>query len=346
MRSPEIELLLCCGPRTSRSSEEATTAEMQRVLPKIDWKTMITLALRHNMVPVLHHSLKRYGLDKLPEQVQRWLQQQQRMTAMESLLLTQELGRVLKGLLADGIPALPYKGAVLASRGYGDLSWRRFSDLDFLVNEADYGRAGEWLLAQGYRQGTMKFSWASNFVYGPSNINVDLHQQLAQPYFPFRLEFQALWQRQQTLTVAGQSLAVLSVEDALLVLCVQLAKDAHHYQRQLIKVCDIAAMLQTQTFDWAVVGQRACQFGSPRLLWLGLWLAHSLFDAPVPEGVWRQVQLDRLVRTYGGLVSQDLLAQESQSRGWLGMVLRGLLLVEPVQPWRLTVGYAGRSVMH
>jgi len=43
------------------------------------------------------------------------------------------------------LPAIPYKGPVLAESAYGDVALRNFGDLDFLISPVDFGQAKQAL---------------------------------------------------------------------------------------------------------------------------------------------------------------------------------------------------------
>src|SRR5208282_2899895 len=66
------------------------------------------------------------------------------------LRLTAELFRLLDLLERHAIPALPFKGPVLASALYGDLAMRESCDLDVLVRSSDLAGAKRAMLASGY----------------------------------------------------------------------------------------------------------------------------------------------------------------------------------------------------
>ena len=56
-------------------------------------------------------------------------------TTMSNLYLTQEMLKLLSAFRKKGIPAIPYKGPVLAQAVYGNVGLRQFGDLDITVPE-------------------------------------------------------------------------------------------------------------------------------------------------------------------------------------------------------------------
>ena len=65
--------------------------------------------------------------------------------------MTGELLRLLTLFESAGIPAIPYKGPLLASLVYGKIARRQFCDLDILVRKRGFPKARRLLLSQDYR---------------------------------------------------------------------------------------------------------------------------------------------------------------------------------------------------
>jgi hypothetical protein len=61
-------------------------------------------------------------------------------------------------------------------------------------------------------------------------------------------------------------------------------------------VLDIAKLATAQEVDWTLVTRIAAKMESKRVLLLGLYLAHDLFDAPLPERLLEEIARDRTVQ--------------------------------------------------
>lgn len=104
----------------------------------------------------------------------------------------QELARALVGrkvvgevarLLADhGIAIIPLKGILLQQLVYPDPSERRISDVDLLVQPADFSTAVAVLSAADYRPVALGRSLIEIALRAPNGVTVDLHRQLFTPY--------------------------------------------------------------------------------------------------------------------------------------------------------------------
>jgi hypothetical protein len=202
-----------------------------------------------------------------------------------NVLLTKELLTLLRLLQTHGIPALPYKGPVLATMAYGQLALRQFGDLDLLVHPRDFQRAQALFRAQGYRRG-QTYGWEVSWVDALARVCVDLHQGITPWYFPCPFDFARVWERRQPISLAGTAVATLSPEDTLLLLCVQVAKDGWDRRIRLAEICDIAAMLRAHPhLDWDQVLQEGRRWRSQRMLAFGLHLASDLLSTTLPQDV-------------------------------------------------------------
>ena len=111
-------------------------------------------------------------------------------------------------------------------------------------------------------------------------------------FFPLRLE--RLRDRLIPVAISGIPMPTLPPEDLLLVLC---AHGGRHQWERVSWICDIAQVIHTQPeLDWQPVLERAQQFHRQRSLLLGLWLAHDLLGAQLPDSVCHEIQADPIVR--------------------------------------------------
>jgi hypothetical protein len=120
---PEIELLLCCA-RTQPSPEigqQIQTLAQQ----SLDWSYLLQTAARHSVLPLLYQNLKTLCPEAVPKPVLSELRNFFHTNAAHNLFLTQELLKILKLFQDNDIPAIPFKGPVLAVSVYGN--YRHYS---------------------------------------------------------------------------------------------------------------------------------------------------------------------------------------------------------------------------
>ncbi len=256
----------------------------------IDWEGLLSMALRHGMMPLLYRHLKDCP-EAVPAPFLEKLRGLFHRNLARNLLLTEELLRLLDLLQRHGIPALPYKGPALAIQAYGNLAFRQFGDLDILVPREGIPRAKALLVSQGYspqfplseRQEAYLLSRRHNvefaFMHRQRGVHVDLHWQVAPPYM-LRLD-EGLWRQPHRVSLAGASLPAFPPETLFHVLCVHGSK---HFWERLGWLCDIAH-LATRDLDWGNLMAQSETAGGRRMLLLGLGLMEALTGPRLPEAV-------------------------------------------------------------
>jgi hypothetical protein len=249
-------------------------------------------------MPLLYQALRAAGSDAIPMAALAQLRTYYQANTTHNLFLAGELLQVLQLLDTHGIPALPFKGPVLAVSVYGKLALRQFSDLDLFVHKRDYRRARQLLIAHGY-QCIKEFDWESCLVHDTRRVAIDLHQGIVPHQFHVSFDFERVWTYRQPICLVGTTVSTLAPEDLLLVLCVQVAKDTWGTLFQpsecrydsLLKICDIAALLRARPdLDWDRVLADTRRLGAQRMLVFGLRLASELLGIALPQEVRFRVQ--------------------------------------------------------
>jgi hypothetical protein len=302
---PEAELLLCVG----RRADAETAARAERLLTEeIDWPRLLDLARRHGVEPLLHQLLQRLPAGAAPSELVEPLRRRYREISVQNLFLAGELLRIVERFRGEGISLIPCKGPLLAIAAYGDLSLRRFLDLDLLAPPEDFGRARRLLGELGYRRSLAaphEDAFLQSFgqlplVRDDGRSLVELHANLGMRGFPYRASFAELWDRRETVPLAGREIGTLRAEDLLLYLCVHGAK--HQWER-LSWICDIAAVLRSRPdLDWDHVQREAARLHCRRMLELGLCLPRVLFDVETPGAM----HSTPIVRTMAAKIERGL----------------------------------------
>lgn len=311
---PEHELVVCCA-RTQVN--EQTIAQIKTLLERgIDWDYLYRFARRHFVLSLLYLQLSTIAPASVPPEELSRLRDEYQKNAGRNLYLTNELGRILKHFESAGIEAIPYKGPALAISAYGKLHLRRFVDLDIMVRKADVLRAKELLIAQGYRCGT---PWTraqqSLLLRSQHNLTlsreqgrmiVELHWEVAPDLFATSFQAEQLWERLEPIKLNNLAVRSLSAEDLFLSLCVHGSK---HLWTRLAWICDVAELLKARRdLDWAALCAQAQFTGTERMMFLGLYLANSLFDAPLPDDLKSQVLSDKTITSLAREVSVALFS--------------------------------------
>lgn len=321
--APEVEvLLLCARLSTDREKIERTGSLLREGL---DWHCLLEMAQEHGMVPLLYRHLNDHYQDLIPAAVLDRLRKEFNRNKLCNLMLAGELVELLALFERHGIPAIPYKGPVLAASVYGNLALRKSGDLDLLLRREHVREARDLLVNRGYaplaelnrEQERIFFRFEREYwlTHKDLPIDVELQWQLMPKQFPFPLDVESLRGRLQEAQVGGTSVLTISPEDLLLILCVHGAK---HFWERLHWICDVAEVVEAYCgMDWERVIEEATARGSDRMLSLGLFLANDLLGAELPEEVLRIVHSDPVVRTLAGEVCGWLFQGVDGSRGVL-----------------------------
>jgi ribosome-associated translation inhibitor RaiA len=290
----EDELLLCYA-RTHIDNTTALRIETLQKEKNIDWKDLLQQASQQGVFLLLHQNLIINHLECMPKNIQPQLQAYSQIKTARNLFLSKKLCQILELFKNHDIQVIPFKGSVLAASVYNNLAIREFCDIDLLIKQEDFVQVKELLLAQNYKPRSELQPWGEDFASQDDKVHIDIHWQLAPSCFPYRLNFPELWQRCQTISILNQKVRTLSPEDLLLILCLQIVKDAHYRQEKLKQVCDIAELVRTSSLNWELVIQQSQNLSSERLLLFGLALAQQLLQVEIPLEIKQKIAIDRIV---------------------------------------------------
>ena len=298
----ERELLLCCA-RTNAPRERIRSILNEA---QIDWEYFFLVARRHAVVPLVYRQLK----DVAPPDKLQQFKKHSLENSARNIVLAAELCRVIKLFAEAGIEAIPYKGPILSLFAYGDLALRRFVDLDVIVRKHNVARARDVLLADNYaltkpltvEQQDLLLRTQHNLQFTKDNrrLIVELHWEVAPHLFASSVQTETLWQHLVPFEFNGMQMKTLSADDLLFSLCVH---GSRHLWERLGWICDVAELISRHDLNWATLLDRAAKADSERMFLLGLHLAETLLDAPLPLVVKRRCDADkRLTRLAANIV--------------------------------------------
>ncbi len=301
-RAEAALLLLCARTRVDSQAAEQIRALLRQDL---DWHYFRALLLRHRVTTLCYRQLRQFAREGVPAEVMADLRAAVQHVTWYSLNLLGELCRVMVHFTEHRVQAIPFKGPVLGIMAYGDPQLRLCCDLDILVPEAQFARAKELLVTQGYASGSTPVllnapESAVHHVYHHElfsrqhpQVTLELHWKVDE--CEFIRPFDPLFAQEvvDTLTVGGSDMPVFSPESLLLLLC---SHGSKHQWWHLMWVCDVAEFLRrSPQLDWQRLDTLARRTGNARVLLLGLHLAHELLDAPVPDTFLQRARASRVV---------------------------------------------------
>lgn len=283
----------------------------------LDWDYLFRTASENGIAPLLYRHLNSICLESVPTETLNRFRDYFHDNRERNLFLTGELLGLLDLFESHKIPAIAFKGPVLAASVYRNLALRQFLDLDILIHDKHVATARELLIAQGYRpQFELNDSQEAAFVRTYSaecferddgEAVVDLHWTMTSRDFGFPLEPERLWEQPEAISLGGKEVLTLSPENLLLILCVHGGK--HGWER-LGWICDIAELIRIcNAMDWRTVMDQARALKSERMLFLGLYLASDLLGAPLPEEIGVRVHSDPAVRSLATQVRERIFRE-------------------------------------
>jgi putative nucleotidyltransferase-like protein len=327
----EYRMLLACA--RSRMDEPHAAIIRQLSRSALDWEALAALGRRHSLFPLLYRQLAAVVPQEVPPESLGRMKERYQGNAARNLFLLGELERVLRSFADDGVTAIPYKGPALAIAGYGDLSLRRFVDLDVIVRRDDVERAIGTLTRLGYRCDPVVSPTQQAFLIRTQHdlafkreegrLIVELHWEVAPRLFAAELAAENLWRRATRRSMGEGEMLVLAPEDMLLALCVHGSK---HLWERLAWVCDIAEWLAAHPqLRWPELLAHAERTGQQRMLFVGLHLAAELLDAPLPEPVASAVRADRAIPRLAAQAGEVMFRQPPRPPGMISSLRFNLL---------------------
>jgi len=291
------------------------TQQIYQLVDKIrDWDSLLSLAQEHRVLPVLFSRFADMG-PAVPSPVQDRLQTEYHRNVFHCLANAVELIRVLEAFNHEKIPAMPFKGVVLAASIYHNLTARSAGDLDLLIHYDDLVRATAILQKRGYELKTpvhpdktpaVPDHYEYHFERQTDGMVLELRWrlELTQPRFRRDLGMDWVWPRRRTAIVAGTEVPDMNSEIKLLVLCMHGSK---HIWSRLVWICDVAQLVNASPdLDWQEVIEEAKRSGLWRALALGILLAHRVAGATVPQAALRRFESDTTARRLAQLIQDNL----------------------------------------
>jgi hypothetical protein len=298
--SRELRLIAACIAAVAARQAGGCEAVLEAGDP--DWILFLTLALEHNIGGIVAAALASLPVGRVPSAVITALAVHRRHTGEHNRAALDEQRRLLDMLDANGIPAVPMKGAWLCLRAYQDLTMRPSQDIDFLVPAASVAPLLPLLQRAGYDvatglsprqlQATIRNDCEFMFPRQDRRFVIEPHWAYVPRNLELPIDMAALWQRQTWVTIGSETYRTLESEDELILLCVHGGKEEW---ARLKWLADLAAFVTASPgLDWPVVAERARQMGARRIVGLGVLLLHEALAIRTP--LLEQAMRDPVVR--------------------------------------------------
>ncbi|MBI1883853.1 MAG: nucleotidyltransferase family protein [Chlamydiae bacterium] len=301
------------------------TQEIQTLLHgQINWNYFLQIIFRHRLSSLVYSVLKKFFVQDVPAPFLAELYESFQIESRNTLLKVRELIPLLNLFEGRGIPAIPYKGPILAMALYGDISLREYLDLDILIRREDVMKARGILTSQGYEPRFSLSVWQQAFLleydceqsFSKEGVRVDLHWGTDLKHLSFsRFSDQNLWENLDEINFGGRTLRTFSPENLLLILCFHGAK---HGWSCLNWICDMACLIcKHSQIDWQGAFRKARELNGERMLLLGLCLARDLYTVELPDELIQRIDQDLQVLSLARRIKKRLFQKrDAWTRFW------------------------------
>jgi hypothetical protein len=297
---PEFDLVAaCCRWPGSPARDAAVRAAMAA---GVDWGSFRKIVARHRVEGLAHEALKSEG-ERVPADVRAALAASAGAIARENLAFAGEARRLAAAFEAADWRYFFIKGVTLNMLAYGTLGVKRASDLDVVIDPADYPAAVRMFMADEavcqfphegatfdqvmrWTEGNKHSIW---FHFG---VRVELHVSLVDN--PRMLPGIGIGSPTQSVSLGGGvEVPTLAREELFTYLCVH---GATHAWSRLKWLADVAAFVSGE--DGAGLERlyrRAVTLGGGRSAGSALLLARDLLGLALPAALEAELRSDRAV---------------------------------------------------
>lgn len=188
----------------------ATTSLARSALPPLD--PLFAVAEQHDVAGLLAAALLANWRGELPDEVCEGLAIYREGIRLEALRAEAQLTELLHLLAERGLPAMPFKGPLLARNAYADPTLRPCLDLDLMIHPDDVPHVLACLVEAGFQHqdglgpdGVMALRrYAGEYIlFRPKSLPVEPHWCPAPWTMAFDIDVGALWRRARPATFLG-----------------------------------------------------------------------------------------------------------------------------------------------
>lgn len=254
------------------------------------WDRIVREAMAQGLVPWLFRRLERAdGLRWLPAETADVLRQGALGAGARSLLLADELARLLRACTERGVRCAPVRGPALAERLYGDAAARPTGDLDLVVPRSELPGLVALLRDLGFRELSHHSRFAELFSYTLALVKdrhgwivVEPHWTIAYPPYADRVDMDAVWRRAARARVVGVETWSLAPEDLLFHLCLHLMHPDGGVPLLWLYEVDRFVRQARREIDWSRFLSLVRTPGPGALAGRALGRVRELFATPLP----------------------------------------------------------------
>jgi hypothetical protein len=287
-----VEMQVILPASKSRLLEKDVERLRELLSGETDWQSILDISRRHKVFPRVSGCLGKHFCKWMPADIYHKQLALARSNFIVCASMTKYLFWILELFRQKNIWGIPYKGPVLASYLFDDISLRSYCDLDLLISQNDFPRVHQALLENGYRPeididaGQLSFyaGLEDNLSYfAPKGVCVEIHWELSGRYLKKPMGFDFVQRSLTTTRVLGRDIDTISAENLLIYFCLHGTK---HCWEQLDLVSCVAELIwKTENIDWEYVFRTTEEYSCRRMIFVGLLLAERLYGSVISDTI-------------------------------------------------------------
>ena len=254
------------------------------------WDRFFHLASLHGVDMLLFHRLTENNCKEwdIPEKQRQRFKKLWVVNLSHSLILSNELKKVLQTLETERINALVLKGASMAQNYYPLPELRPFNDIDILVQKKDLDKIKDTLIKSGYTSQekskenfNRKYWYCLPFFQKKKKILLEIHWNIAQ-LKRYKININNIWQEATSFNIGKSAYLMMSIEDLIIYQSLHLA---YHYYDRLLWMVDIALIIEKEKkyIDWEKIVKKCYAQNCRSPVYYALVYIKDLFKAPIPS---------------------------------------------------------------
>lgn len=262
----------------------------------VDWDTVLMLSQLHGVFPRVWQHISANWSEHISAEVAARQNKLLRDNFFSAVYLTRHLFLLLDVFQEHNLYCIPYKGPVLASYFYDDVSLRSYGDLDILIAREDLAQVIELLIEQGYTPeievppGQLRlYSRIEDdlaFV-NDRGVCVEVHWELSGKYLHKPMGLELVVEDVTPVNILGRKIPVFSDEHLLIYCCLHGVR--HGWSKLDLVSCVAQILFKRNNLNWQYVLKLVEEYSCRRMLFVGLLLAEKLYGVAMPHNIYEEV---------------------------------------------------------
>lgn len=349
MLDSELRFLSSC----SRITVDETAARniLDASGKSFNWDKLLLLSLWHGTAPLVYRAIiSSVTLKNLvPDEIVEKLKNYYYASLARNLKLWKEFSEIEGSFRGRRIRIIPLKGIILGNTLYHNPALRCImADIDLLVLKQDVDAGCTAMKGLGYRQ--TPYQPGHIYVFKKDSLMVEMHWQFLPPALS-KISMETIWKNTQETVIDDHSITVLSWEDTLLTLSLQVRHDWP--LTKLFRLSDINEIISQhgKELDWEYVVSKAKEWRLWGSLAFSLYWCRDFFSADLDKPQIQPLSFGYLKNKFFSYFFRKhmLLLLDGENSAlrktkWYGRLIKLLIFIHPADYFKILIGTGKRKL--